>query len=225
MPAKLNTEFNYRYQVIGETVWEKIKTLRGFLEGRVRAAALEQVAELKYQSKLAKIQYLKDNNAPAHELLAAEAELVEAESFKTTEAEAFELNKQEIEILKNLLAEYYEIAEPTRIPGYTDEQMFEANAANEFTATIGKEIYAEMLATGRPSPAKLRNAMSNPHTWFALKEAGLVPAGAALLESSADPSDIRLTPIPYTAKELEHIEKLNNLSEQMPQNNFAGQQL
>ena len=43
MPAKLNTEFNYRYQVIGDTVWEKIKTLKGFLEGRVRAVALEEV--------------------------------------------------------------------------------------------------------------------------------------------------------------------------------------
>ena len=41
MPAKLNTEFNYRYQVIGETVWEKIKTLKGILEGRIRASALE----------------------------------------------------------------------------------------------------------------------------------------------------------------------------------------
>jgi hypothetical protein len=225
MPAKLNTEFNYRYQVIGETAWEKIKTLKGFLEGRVRAAALEQVAEIKYQSKLAKIQHLKDTNAPAYELLEAQAELVESESFRNTEAQAFELNRQEIKILENLLAEYYTIAEPTRIPGYTDEQMFEANAANEFTATIGKEIYAEMLATGRPSPAKLRNAMSNPHTWFALKEAGLVPAGAALLEAGADPNDIRLTPIPYTAKELEHIEKLNKLPEQMSQHNFAGQQL
>lgn len=209
MPAKLNTEFNYRYQVIGETVWEKIKTLQGFLEGRVRAAALEQVAELKYQSKLAKIQYLKDNNAPAHELLEAQSELVEAESFRNTEAEAFELNKQEIKILENLLAEYYAIAEPTRIPGYTDEQMFEVNAANEFTATIGKEIYAEMLATGRPSPAKLRNAMSNPHTWYALKKAGLVPVGAALLEASSDPGNIELTPLPLTEDEIKLVELIN----------------
>ena len=52
MPVKLNTEFNYRTQVIGETPWEKIKTLRGFLEGRLRAAALEKVAELKYKAKL-----------------------------------------------------------------------------------------------------------------------------------------------------------------------------
>ena len=26
MASKLKTEFNYRYQVIGDTVWEKIKT-------------------------------------------------------------------------------------------------------------------------------------------------------------------------------------------------------
>ena len=29
MASKLNTEFNYRYQVIGDTPWEKIKTLYG----------------------------------------------------------------------------------------------------------------------------------------------------------------------------------------------------
>ena len=36
--SKLNSEFNYRYQVIGETVWAKIQTLHGFLDGRLRAA-------------------------------------------------------------------------------------------------------------------------------------------------------------------------------------------
>ena len=40
MASKLNSEFNYRYQVIGDTPWERIKTLKGFLEGRIRAAAL-----------------------------------------------------------------------------------------------------------------------------------------------------------------------------------------
>ena len=50
--SKLNSEFNYRYQVIGETVWAKIQTLHGFLDGRLRAAVLEEVAELKYKAKL-----------------------------------------------------------------------------------------------------------------------------------------------------------------------------
>jgi hypothetical protein len=60
--------------------------------------------------------------------------------------------------------------------------MFEANAANEFTASIWKEIYAEILANGRPSPAKIRNAMSNPMTWNTLKSIWLIPEESPMLE-------------------------------------------
>ena len=62
--------------------------------------------------------------------------------------------------------------------------MWEANQANEFTVNIGREIQAEMIANGRPSPAKIRNAMSNPHTWNALKEIGLVPHGMECIKGS-----------------------------------------
>lgn len=192
MPSKLNSEFNYRYQVIGETPWERIKTLKGFLEGRIRAAALEEVNELKYQAKLAELEVLKENNARPHLILNLKAEIVELASVQESIKEAHELNRQEIEILKKLLAELYEIAEPTRIPGYTDEQMFEANAANEFTVMIGKEIQAEIVANGRPSPAKIRNAMSNPYTWNALKAIGLIPKDVPLLTGNVDPLKIEL---------------------------------
>jgi hypothetical protein len=73
--------------------------------------------------------------------------------------------------------------------------MFEVNAANEFTAVIGKEIYAEILATGHPSPAKIRNAMSNPVTWNALKGLGLIPKDSFLLKSSNDPLKVELTQV------------------------------
>ena len=66
--------------------------------------------------------------------------------------------------------------------------MFEANAANEFTVNIGREIQAEMIANGRPSPAKLRNAMSNPHTWNALKGIGLIPRETKILEGNINPT-------------------------------------
>ena len=188
MASKLNTEFNYRYQVIGDTPWEKIKTLQGFLEGRVRAAALEEVGNLKNQAKVAKLKHLQNGgNGLEHEILELKAEILEAESHEATAKEAFELNKKEIEILKGLLDELYVIAEPTRIPGYTDEEMWEANAANEFTVNIGREIQAEMICNGRPSPAKLKNAMSNPHTWNALKKIGLVPKETKILMGNTDP--------------------------------------
>ena len=188
MASKFNSEFNYRYQVIGDTPWEKIKTLQGFLEGRIRAAALEEVGDLKNQAKIAKLKHLQnDGNGLEHEILELKAEILEAKSHEATAKEAFELNTKEIEILKGLLDELYIIAEPTRIPGYSDEEMWEANQANEFTVSIGREIQAEMIANGRPSPAKLKNAMSNPHTWNALKKIGLVPKETKILMGNTDP--------------------------------------
>ena len=188
MAQKFNTEFNYRYQVIGNTPWERIKTLKGFLEGRIRALALEEVGKLKYQAKLAKLNHLKNGGKGLeHEILELKAEIMEAESHEETLKEAFELTKDEIKILKKLLKELYVIAEPTRIKGYTDEQMFEANAANEFTVDMGREIQAEMIANGRPSAARIRNAMSNPYTWNALKQVGLIPKKTKILEGNISP--------------------------------------
>lgn len=217
MAAKLNSEFNYRYQVIGETPWEKIKQLQNFLEGRIRAAALEEVANLKYKAKLSELQMAKENNALPHVILNLQAEILELESFLPAQTQSFELNRQEIKILEKLLAELFEIAEPTRLKHedgtpYTDEEMFEANAANEFTVMIGKEIQAEIIANGRPSPAKLRNAMSNPHTFHALQLAGFIPEDAFLLEGNADPLKIELrkSPSMIPLEKREEQQKLEN---------------
>jgi len=187
MASKLNTEFNYRYQVIGDTPWEKIKTLHGFLVGRVRAAVLEEVSQLKYKAQLAKLKRLESEAGLEEDILELKAEIMETESHQQTAYEAYRLNEAEIEILNKLLKELYVIAEPTRIKGFTDEQMYEANAANEFTVNIGREIQAEMIANGRPSAAKIRNAMSNPHTWNALKSIGLIPKEPKILEGHINP--------------------------------------
>jgi hypothetical protein len=184
MATKLNTEFNYRYLVQGETIWEKIKTLKGFLEGRIRAAVLEEVSIKKNRAKVEKLKWLKDTGAPLHEILELEAEITEVESFIPSQGAAFELNREEIAMLERLLAEAYSIAEPTRVPGYSDEQMFEANAEAEYTRTIAKEIPAELIANGRPSPAKIRNAMSCPATFRKLQEIGLIPKETILIGGS-----------------------------------------
>jgi len=187
MASNLNSEFNYRYQVIGSTPWEKIKTLQGFLVGRKRAAVLEEVAALKYQAKLEELKHLKTVPALPHIMLNLQAEIIELESHLDDQKHAFELNRKEIKILEKLLAELYAEVEPTRLQHpdgtmYTDDEMFEANANYEFTVTIGREIQAEIIATGRPSPAKLLNAMSNPQTLQSLMMVGLVPQGTELLE-------------------------------------------
>ena len=186
MASNLNSEFNYRYQVIGSTPWEKIKTLQGFLVGRKRAAVLEEVSSLKYQAKLEELKHLKSVPALPHVLLNLQAEIIELESFLDDQTHAFRLNDKEIEILNKLMTELYIEVEPTRLKHedgtpYTDDEMFEANANHEFTVTIGREIQAEIIANGRPSPAKLLNAMSNPQTLEALKMVGIVPKETILL--------------------------------------------
>ena len=186
MASNLNSEFNYRYQVIGSTPWEKIKTLQGFLVGRKRAAVLEGVAELKYQAKLEELNHLREIPAAKHLILNLRAEIMELESHLDDQKHAFELNRKEIKILEKLMSELYMEVEPTRLKHedgtpYTDDEMFEENANYEFTVTVGREIQAEMIANGRPSPAKLLNAMSNPQTLESLKLVGLIPNEAALL--------------------------------------------
>ena len=187
MASNLNSEFNYRYQVIGSTPWEKIKTLQGFLVGRKRAAVLEEVADLKYQAKLEELKHLKTVPALPHIMLNLQAEIIELESHLDDQKHAFELNRKEIKILEKYMAELYAEVEPTRLKHpdgtpYTDDEMFEANANYEFTVTVGREIQSEIIAMGRPSPAKLLNAMSNPQTLNSLMQIGLVPQGTVLLE-------------------------------------------
>ncbi len=187
MASNLNSEFNYRYQVIGSTPWEKIKTLQGFYVGRKRAAVLEEVAELKYQAKLEELKHLKTVPALPHIVLNLQAEIIELESHLDDQKHAFELNRKEIKILEKYMAELYAEVEPTRLSHpdgtpYTDDEMFEANANYEFTVTVGREIQSEIIALGRPSPAKLLNAMSNPETLQSLQLIGLVPQGTELLE-------------------------------------------
>jgi hypothetical protein len=192
MASNLNSEFNYKYQVIGSTPWEKLKTLKGFLVGRKRAAALERCAELKYKAKLEEYKHLKTVPALPHVLLNLEAEIIELESHLDDQKHAFELNRNEIKILEKLIAELYEVCEPTRIEGYSDDQMFEANANLEFTVTVGRELQAEIIANGRPSPAKLLNAMSNPQTLEMLISVGLVPEGTNLLEAGSKEDFLKL---------------------------------
>lgn len=191
--SKLNSEFNYRYQVIGETVWAKIQTLHGFLDGRLRAEVLEEVSALRYKAKLAELEHLKSIGGLEHIILNLQAEILETESFAREAAINFALNKDEIVTIRKILAECYDIAEPTRLKHidgtlYSDEEMYEVNAANEFTTVLVREMQSEVIANGRPSAAKIKNAMSNPITWQTVKSLGLVSKEIPLIQPSIDPT-------------------------------------
>jgi len=178
MPSKFNSEFNYKYQVMGCTPWERIKILKGFLEGRVRAVALEEVSHLQHDALLAEMAFLKTNGAPEHKQMRLQAKIIESASHMVITDEAYELNRKEIDILNKLLAECYEMAEPTRIEGYSDEEMFEANAEHEFAVLTLREMQSEIVANGRPLSATVLHAMTSAHVLTAVLQSGLLPAEA-----------------------------------------------
>jgi len=192
MASRLNSEFNYRTQVEGQTPWTKIYHIKNFLIGRKRAAALQEVGNYKLEALRAELKHAEESNALPHVIFRLRADLLEAESVQDDLSESFELNKKEIACLEKYLQELYDIAEPSRIPGYSDDDMFEANAAHEFTVMIAREIQAEIIANGRPSPAKLRNAMSNPVTFNALKQIGLIPIETQMILPSASVEHVQL---------------------------------
>lgn len=181
MADRLNSKFNYQYLVNGKTPWEKLKVLKGFLQGRYRAMSLERVSQLKLEARYAKLHESKLSNAPRSQILDLEAELAEIESVLEDRSHAFELNRQEIFDLEQLIEELYQVCEPTRIPGYSDDQMFEENASLEFTTMIVQQLQSEIAAIGRPTPATLLNAMSTPMSLNVIKRLGIIPTETNLL--------------------------------------------
>ena len=204
MANKINDEFNYRFQVKGETVWERIRTLQGFKIKRTRDLMTEGLSELKYAAKLAEYNNAKSMPALLHVILLLKAEVKEFELGLYDMQEAYDLNREELVIIDRLLAELFVIAEPTRVKGYTDEQMFELNALNEYTTWLAKEVYAEQMATGTVSATRIRQAMNCPATFKALQDANLLPSlihadgtreQAKMITGSVDPLKIQLSTV------------------------------
>ena len=187
MASNLNSEFNYRYQVMGCTPWEKLKNLKNFLVGRKEAAAMEKVAEMKHQAFIEEFEDLKkDPTVKPYVILKKEAEIIEYDEHFENQRHAFQLARSEVAILEKLIAELYIELESTRLYSedgtpYSDDEMFEVNANLEFTVMIGREIQSEIIANGRPSAAKILNAMSNPQTLEMLQCVGLIPPEISLL--------------------------------------------
>jgi hypothetical protein len=187
MASNLNSEFNYRYQVMGCTPWEKLKNLKNFLIGRKEAAAMEKVFDMKHRAFIEEFEDLKkDPNVKPYVILRKEAEVIESLEHLENQKHAFQLAHAEVAILEKLIAELYVELNPTRLyyedgSPYSDDEMFEVNANLEFTVMIGREIQSEIIANGRPSAAKILNAMSNPQTLEMLQCIGLIPPEISLL--------------------------------------------
>jgi hypothetical protein len=164
--ARLNSTFNYKYQVEGETIWGRLNILDGFIEGRKRALALREKNKLETEALGEELEDSKTNK-PSWEYKRLLAKKVEWDSVQEQLNKDFELAEIELKELKELYKNLELQAESTRLTHtdgtpYTNYEMYEANAEFEFVAGLTKEVQAQILVSGRPSVATVRNLLRCP---------------------------------------------------------------
>ena len=122
------------YDVDGETVWEKLRVIRGMLEDRQRAYAIalltKEESEKRFEKDKESFEYRKwliekDFNDSLIQDCANEIKFLEAfESFLAAEAEK------------------------TRIPGKTDDEMYEINFFHEMEVRLVRRAQAQIMTRG-----------------------------------------------------------------------------
>jgi len=155
--ARVNHNANYIYDVDGETVWEKLRVIRGMLDERKRALALALLAKEEQESKdKDSIEYKKYiiNNDHQNQLI------------KECEQEIDFLTKFEEYLTKE--------AEKTRIPGKTDDEMYEINFFDELKTRLVRRAQAQIISTGRIEVETLQRILKNPNTLQLCIQTGLL---------------------------------------------------
>jgi hypothetical protein len=145
--SRQNHNANYLYDTDGETVWEKLRVIRGFLEDRKIAYSLGMLAQ-EEQSKLDinSIDYRKWLiNKPQHDKILQEC-------------------LDEIKFLEEFESWLTQEAEKTRIVGKTDDEMYEINYFEELKIRLVKRAQAQFISTGRVEADTLQRIIKNKET-------------------------------------------------------------
>lgn len=148
---------NYIYDCDGETVWEKLRVIRGFLEEK---QIILQEIELKEE-------YKKEHNGDSFEYKKA----------KIHEKKNLQLKNElidEIKFLEEFESWLAQEAEKTRIPGKTDEEMYEINFFEELKIRLIKRAQSQLIATGHIEPDTLQRIMKNSDSANLAIQIGLI---------------------------------------------------
>lgn len=142
--ARVNHNVNYIYDVDGETVWEKLRVIRGFLQDREIAyeSALigkEETAKLDFDSK----------------------EYKKAMVFNTQVEQNIQDCANEIKFLKEFEAYLAIEAEKTRLPGKSDDEMYEINYFHEMEVRLVRKAQAQIAACGQLNEELMLRLMKN----------------------------------------------------------------
>jgi hypothetical protein len=159
MASQVNSQFAYINLINGETVWERLRIVRNFIEDRKIAKKLQITQELKHQAHLAKVQEATRES----ERLFAQAELEEFEAHQEQQTDGYKKLDDEIVFLIKYESKLAIAAEQSRIDGKTDDEMYQLNMGTEVYLRNIKKIETEQVArTLGISQATAEEAMRIP---------------------------------------------------------------
>jgi len=164
MASQSNHNASYIFEVDGITVWERLRVIRSFLANRRESLT---VAEINRRKSLWSISKIADPEEAAFEQEIFEARRPEMD-------DAMQKCRDEIAFLEKFESDLVALAEQTRIPGKTDEEMYEINFYNEIITRNVRRAHAEIAATGQVSPDTIKYLMKCPPALDVLTSQGLL---------------------------------------------------
>jgi hypothetical protein len=162
MASQVNSQYAYINLINGETIWERLRIVRNFIEDRKIAKTLQTTQKKKRLVLLAKIDEATATGLQSA-ILNAEVELEEFDAHQEQQADGYKKLDDEIAFLLKYEAELAIVAEQSRIDGKTDDEMYQLNMGTEVYLRNLKKIETEQVArTLGISQATAEEAMRIP---------------------------------------------------------------
>jgi hypothetical protein len=162
---------NYLYDVDGETVWEKLRVIRGFLREKELALAETLLGMQENKEKMRNA----DQNSFEYKKYILRGPTMDGLIQET---------ESEIKFLKQYETYLSEEAEKTRIPGKTDEEMYEINYFDELKIRLVRRAQMQYISTGCVEPdTLLRISKNKPALELAISTGLLNPSVLGLIDT------------------------------------------
>lgn len=142
MASQTNSQFAYLNLINGETVWERLRIVRNFIEERSIAKKLQTAQDLKHRAHQMKVQEATKES----DRLFAQYDLEEFEAFQEQQADGYKKLDDELAFLVNYEGVLAEAAEATRVLGKTNDEMYQINMETEVYLRNLKKIEVEQVA-------------------------------------------------------------------------------
>ena len=185
--SRVNHNAQYIYDLEGETPWEKLRVIRNQLKQRKLAYELTKLNQEKAEATL------------------------DTDSFEYRE---YLLNKEqteeniqdcinEIAFLTEFEAVLTMEAEKTRIPGKTDDEMYEINFFDELKLRLVRQAQSQILSCGRLNEETARRILKHKAALQLCIEQGLLSENALQIANVNTPA----LPHNYEVLHLENLKK------------------